>query len=57
MEIYTEQKHERNMEIYEPYAEIKDPRNVPYTEKSSFSKMLYTNFFTSLLVSIYPLPR
>ena len=38
------------------WAEIKDPRNVPYAQKAYFSQMLCTNLFTSLLVSISHLP-
>ena len=33
-------------------AEIKDPRNFPYTQKAYFSQMLCTNLLTSLLVSV-----
>jgi hypothetical protein len=42
---------------YVSWAEIKDPRNVPYSQKAYFSKMFSTNLITSLLVSISPLPR
>ena len=35
------------------WAEMKDPRNCSYAQKASFSQMLCTNLFTSLLVSIF----
>jgi hypothetical protein len=30
------------------WAEIKDPRNVPYAQEAYFSQMMWTNLFTSL---------
>uniref|UniRef100_A0A674CHY8 Calsyntenin-1 n=1 Tax=Salmo trutta TaxID=8032 RepID=A0A674CHY8_SALTR len=39
------------------YKKKENPRNVPNAQKAYFSQLFGTNMFTSLLVSISPLPR